>query len=101
MRGVQMCILQTIVITFIATWSYNLNYWTAARRTFNNDSFDYCLKNTTALSKSAPSWALNQPDNQNGTQDCIHMYINKTEKKALLTDRNCNNSFIFSCQVWK
>lgn len=76
-----------------------MNYWTAARRTFKNDSFDYCLENATALAKAASYWGTNQPDNQNGTQDCIHMHINKTQNMALMTDRNCNDSFIFSCQV--
>jgi hypothetical protein len=84
---------------FAATWSYNLNYWTAARRTFKNDSFAFCLENATALAKSAPYWGNNQPDNKNDSQNCIHMFINKTHKLAQLTDRNCNDSFIFSCQV--
>jgi hypothetical protein len=81
-----------------ATWKYNQNYWTSARRTFINDTFEYCLENTT-FGKASNLWGTDQPDNRNGSQNCIHLYINKTHKLAQLTDRNCNDSYVLACQV--
>jgi len=64
-----------------------------------NDTFEFCLANISTLPKTAKYWGNAQPDNKNMTQDCIHLHINKTHNLAQLTDRNCNDSYVFACQV--
>jgi hypothetical protein len=83
-----------------ASWEYNLNYWTSARRIFKNNTFEYCHSNASSpLMATDKYWGHNEPDNKNGSQDCVHLKINKTAKVAQLTDRGCKDGYVFACQV--
>ncbi|XP_059470942.1 uncharacterized protein LOC132193960 isoform X2 [Neocloeon triangulifer] len=80
----------------VASWDYPANYWTSGRRLWPNDTFHFCLPKP--LSTVSSSWASGQPDNVNKSEDCVHLYVNKTGISMQLTDENCNSSYIFACQ---
>ncbi|XP_059470910.1 uncharacterized protein LOC132193945 [Neocloeon triangulifer] len=80
----------------VASWDYPANYWTSGRRLWPNDIFQFCLPKP--LSTVSSSWASGQPDNVNKSEDCVHLYVNKTSSSMQLSDKNCNNSYIFACQ---
>ena len=45
------------------------------------------------------TWAQNQPDNQAGAEDCVHMRL--LQSGIVLADKNCSNKYIVACEVAK
>ncbi|XP_059484775.1 uncharacterized protein LOC132202085 [Neocloeon triangulifer] len=80
-------------------WRYNYNYWTSARRLFSNNTFQWCLSlNGTQFTDVGSMWAVGQPDNRNNSQNCIHLSIPRDRNTTELTDRNCNDTYVFACK---
>ena len=81
-------------------WPYNMNYWTSGRRIHSNNTFHWCLANETRqLASSGSMWAAQQPDNRNGSENCVHLEIPRNQNRTELTDRDCNDTYVFACKV--
>ncbi|XP_065340587.1 macrophage mannose receptor 1-like [Cloeon dipterum] len=74
-------------------WKYGSNYWTSGLRT-QGKNFSWCNNNN----GSVHFWAPGQPDNLNGSENCVHMNIKKEKSSVYLTDKKCTNINVFSCQ---
>ncbi|XP_065350640.1 macrophage mannose receptor 1-like [Cloeon dipterum] len=74
-------------------WKYGSNYWTSGLRT-QGKNFSWCHNNN----GSVRFWAPGQPDNLNGSENCVHMNIKTENTTVYLTDKKCTNINVFSCQ---
>ncbi|CAB3361884.1 Hypothetical predicted protein [Cloeon dipterum] len=90
-------------ITKPSVWKHNYNYWTAARKTGMNGTFqlfEWCLPNATnftTFGSTSSYWMPGQPRGTNG-ENCVHLQVNKSLSKVFLTARNCSNLYVFGCQ---
>jgi len=75
-------------------WKYNTRYWTYGLRSSAN-SFKWC--NSSSL-VAGSLWSSNQPNNENGTENCAQMVISKASSVAL-DDRKCSVVSALACQV--
>ncbi|XP_065342122.1 uncharacterized protein LOC135940920 [Cloeon dipterum] len=79
-------------------WKYGSNYWTSGLRT-QGSKFSWCTKSGySEMTGSVDLWAPGQPDNLNGSENCVHMSIKKENTSVYLTDKNCTKINVFSCQ---
>lgn len=89
---------------FAATnWKYASNYWTSGLRMIPQQTFSWCSSNNKSVStpiiEAEQNWAAQQPDNANGSQNCIHMNVTREYATVLLSDRKCTDHLLFACQV--
>ncbi|XP_059489187.1 uncharacterized protein LOC132204590 [Neocloeon triangulifer] len=79
-----------------SNWKYGSNYWTAGLRATTSD-FSWCsASGSIALDKSKVSWAVGQPNNANGSENCLR--INVTNASFQISDQVCTEEFLFACQ---
>jgi hypothetical protein len=93
---------QEEVICYLSAsnWKYGSNYWTSGLRV-TQKSFSWCSKSgSTPIIEAEQSWASEQPDNINSSQNCIHMNVIRENATVLLSDRKCTDYYVFSCQVY-
>ncbi|XP_059489855.1 uncharacterized protein LOC132205044 isoform X2 [Neocloeon triangulifer] len=82
----------------VSKWKYNANYWTSGLR-FNDRNFGWCVKNETVLMDGVNfTWAAGNPDNSNGTENCLHLKVNRTSANFLFSDRICTSLQFVACQ---
>ncbi|CAB3372990.1 Hypothetical predicted protein [Cloeon dipterum] len=80
------------------SWKYGSNYWTSGLRT-QGSKFSWCTKNgSSEMTDSVDLWAPGQPNNWNGSENCVHMNIKTENTTVYLTDKKCTNINVFSCQ---
>jgi len=44
------------------------------------------------------TWAMSQPDNKAGEDDCLHMKLVDNSGIAI-SDRNCSDKYVIACEV--
>ncbi|XP_059489868.1 uncharacterized protein LOC132205048 isoform X2 [Neocloeon triangulifer] len=82
----------------VSKWKFNANYWTSGLR-FNDRNFGWCVKNDTVLMDGVNlPWAAGNPDNRNGTENCLHLKVNRTRADFLFSNRICTSLQFLACQ---
>ncbi|XP_059491113.1 uncharacterized protein LOC132205819 [Neocloeon triangulifer] len=69
-------------------------FWTSGTDAGCEDYFGYC--STNRLAREESRWKENQPDNANGSENCLALEIKSGV--ALLQDENCDKKFRYICE---
>jgi hypothetical protein len=82
-------------------WKYNFNYWTGGTARSCKGQWSWCAgADSVAFPDNLP-WALNQPDNRAGADDCVHMRFLQNATGIVLADKNCSDKYVVACEVNK
>jgi len=82
-------------------WEDPTVFWTATMRSGPSE-FTTCSATgvlSTEQASKIPFWAAGQPDNKNGMEDCVSLFINKTGSDVKLMDRRCDLKYLHICMV--
>jgi Lectin C-type domain len=95
--------LQTDEVTKnLGGWKYNLNYWTGGTQRSCKGQWSWCAGADSVAFQDNLTWALNQPDNRAGADDCMHMRFPQNASAGIvLADRNCSDKYVIACEVTK
>jgi len=79
-------------------WTGNWNYWTGGLQGCRG-LWGWCDGSTFIPLPENLTWAPNQPEIKNETENCLHMRIHKNDSSTALSDRACTDRYIYACKV--
>ncbi|XP_065345862.1 uncharacterized protein LOC135943312 [Cloeon dipterum] len=80
------------------TWKANFNYWTSGTQKGSPQGhWSWCEPNGPTVFSPGLTWERGQPDNNNGSESCVHFRFVLNSTGTILTDRNCESKLIFAC----
>jgi len=80
-------------------WTLNFNYWTGGKQQGCWGEWGWCSSSGVDAVKEGLIWSPNQPDNQNGSEGCLHLRVFKNGSGVALSDRRCLDKYIMACEV--
>ncbi|XP_065345723.1 uncharacterized protein LOC135943196 [Cloeon dipterum] len=91
--------LTNMSLGFKNDWKANFNYWTSGTwRGSPEGHFSWCEPFGPAIFPPNLTWQRGQPDNMGGNESCVHFRFVLNSTGTILTDRSCDNKFIFACK---
>jgi hypothetical protein len=77
----------------------NFNYWTGGIQKSCKSQWAWCSGTRPYPLPENLKWVFNQPDNKNGSEDCLHMRFFQNNTGIALSDRDCGDKFVIACEV--